>query len=168
MSAGISSTDHPAGDAAPYSAPDQQSFLQTLLFLGSHVPWDIDFSCRQSRVACHGAPLERKSCQKGKSTVRAFRYLLRPEEDVGLSGSIPGACERSGRSRPSAAGMSTKTAGTHMDEMLTLKETRDILKVSRNTMYMLVRDGVIPARKVGSEWRIMRSTLVEWMKQREN
>jgi excisionase family DNA binding protein len=55
-----------------------------------------------------------------------------------------------------------------MDEMLTLKETRDILKVSRNTMYMLVRDGVIPARKVGSEWRIMRSTLVEWMKQREN
>jgi excisionase family DNA binding protein len=55
-----------------------------------------------------------------------------------------------------------------MDEMLTLKETRDILKVSRNTMYMLVRDGIIPARKVGSEWRIMRSTLIEWMKQRDN
>ncbi|MBP9802498.1 helix-turn-helix domain-containing protein [Patescibacteria group bacterium] len=55
-----------------------------------------------------------------------------------------------------------------MDEMLTLKETRDILKVSRNTMYALVRDGVIPARKVGSEWRILRSNLIEWMKQREN
>jgi excisionase family DNA binding protein len=53
-------------------------------------------------------------------------------------------------------------------EMLTLKETRDILKVSRNTMYMLVRDGVIPARKVGSEWRIMRSLLEEWMRKREN
>jgi excisionase family DNA binding protein len=55
-----------------------------------------------------------------------------------------------------------------MDEMITLKTARDLLKVSRNTMYMLVRDGIIPARKVGSEWRIMRSALVEWMKQREN
>ncbi len=55
-----------------------------------------------------------------------------------------------------------------MDEMLTLKETKDILKVSRNTMYALVRDGVIPARKVGSEWRILRSVLIEWMKQCDN
>lgn len=55
-----------------------------------------------------------------------------------------------------------------MDEMLTLKETRDILKVSRNTMYMLVRDGIIPARKVGSEWRICRSELTKWMQTREN
>ncbi len=54
------------------------------------------------------------------------------------------------------------------DEMLTLKETRDILKVSRNTMYMLVREGIIPARKVGSEWRISRSVLQDWMREREN
>jgi len=54
------------------------------------------------------------------------------------------------------------------DEMLTLKQTRHILKVSRNTMYMLVREGIIPARKVGSEWRIMRSVLIDWMQTREN
>jgi excisionase family DNA binding protein len=54
------------------------------------------------------------------------------------------------------------------DEMLTLKETREILKVSRNTMYMLVRDGLIPARKVGSEWRISRFVLEAWMREREN
>ena len=55
-----------------------------------------------------------------------------------------------------------------MDELLTLKETRKILKVSRNTMYNLVRTGAIPARKVGSEWRIMRSSLLTWMKERQN
>ena len=54
------------------------------------------------------------------------------------------------------------------DEMLTLKQTRHILKVSRNTMYLLVREGIIPARKVGSEWRIMRSVLIDWMQTREN
>ncbi len=55
-----------------------------------------------------------------------------------------------------------------MDEMLTLKETMEIIKVSRNTMYLLVRDGAIPARKVGSEWRIMRSNLVTWMNEVTN
>ena len=105
-------------------------------------------------------PQEHNRCQGCKGRPDSGRYLLRPPE-VGFSPGDPLPELR-------CLHKSDKGTGIDMDEMLTLKETRDILKVSRNTMYMLVRDGVIPARKVGSEWRIMRSTLVDWMKQREN
>jgi excisionase family DNA binding protein len=53
-------------------------------------------------------------------------------------------------------------------EMMTLKEARVLLKVSRNTMYHLIQQGVIPARKVGSSWRIVRQNLETWMNQQDN
>jgi excisionase family DNA binding protein len=53
-------------------------------------------------------------------------------------------------------------------EMMTLKEARVLLKVSRNTMYHLIQQGVIPARKVGSSWRIVRENLESWMNQPDN
>lgn len=51
-----------------------------------------------------------------------------------------------------------------MDDMLTIKEAKDILKVGRNTMYGLLRDGHLKARKVGAQWRIRREDLLEYMK----
>ena len=53
-------------------------------------------------------------------------------------------------------------------EMLTVREARELLKVSRNTMYHLIQQGVIPARKVGASWRILRGTLEDWMSQQDN
>jgi len=53
-------------------------------------------------------------------------------------------------------------------EMMTLKEARVLLKVSRNTMYHLIQQGAIPARKVGSSWRIVRENLESWMNQQDN
>jgi len=53
-------------------------------------------------------------------------------------------------------------------QMLTLKEAREMLKVSRNTMYHLIQQGSIPARKVGSSWRIVRHRLEDWMNQQDN
>jgi excisionase family DNA binding protein len=55
-----------------------------------------------------------------------------------------------------------------IDEMITLKEARELLKIGRNTMYKLVRLGQIPARKVGAEWRIVKRNLIEWMNSSEN
>jgi excisionase family DNA binding protein len=49
------------------------------------------------------------------------------------------------------------------DEVLTHREAAAFLKVSRNTMYALLRSGVISARKVGSDWRVMRSTLLKYV-----
>jgi len=58
--------------------------------------------------------------------------------------------------------------GSNSKQMLTLKEAREMLKVSRNTMYNLIQQGAIPARKVGSSWRIVRHKLEDWMNQQDN
>jgi len=58
--------------------------------------------------------------------------------------------------------------GSNSKQMLTLKEAREMLKVSRNTMYSLIQQGSIPARKVGSSWRIVRHKLEDWMNQQDN
>ncbi len=51
-----------------------------------------------------------------------------------------------------------------MDDMVTRKEAAEILKISRNTMYRLLREGTIPARKVGAQWRIRREDLLQFQK----
>lgn len=51
------------------------------------------------------------------------------------------------------------------DEVLTLEEVATLLKVSETTVYQLTRSGVLPARKVGREWRFLRRRLLEWLAQ---
>lgn len=52
-----------------------------------------------------------------------------------------------------------------MEEVLTLEELAAFLKVSETTAYSLVRTGEISGRKVGREWRFLRSAVVDWLKQ---
>ena len=66
-------------------------------------------------------------------------------------------------SRPASTQSSPSPTVDNLEEMLTLREASNMLKVGRNTMYELVRSGEIPARKVRSEWRIVRRRLLEWM-----
>ena len=49
------------------------------------------------------------------------------------------------------------------DEVLTLAEAASLLKVSDTTVYQLTRSGELPARKVGREWRFLRSRLLAWL-----
>ncbi|MFC4637693.1 helix-turn-helix domain-containing protein [Deinococcus hohokamensis] len=48
---------------------------------------------------------------------------------------------------------------------MTLDDAADFLKVSSTTIYQLVRAGEVPARKVGREWRFLKSQLVAYLKQ---
>jgi excisionase family DNA binding protein len=50
------------------------------------------------------------------------------------------------------------------DAVMTLEEGAAFLKVSETTVYQLVRSGELKARKVGREWRILKSQLVEFLK----
>jgi excisionase family DNA binding protein len=50
------------------------------------------------------------------------------------------------------------------DAVMTLEEAASFLKVSETTVYQLVRSGELKARKVGREWRILKSQLVEFLK----
>ncbi|QLG13610.1 helix-turn-helix domain-containing protein (plasmid) [Deinococcus sp. D7000] len=51
-----------------------------------------------------------------------------------------------------------------MDEVLTLEELATYLKVSETTAYALVRGGELPGRKVGREWRFLKTSIVEWLR----
>jgi excisionase family DNA binding protein len=50
------------------------------------------------------------------------------------------------------------------DAVMTLEETAAFLKVSETTVYQLLRDGQLKARKVGREWRFLKSQLIAYLK----
>ena len=47
-------------------------------------------------------------------------------------------------------------------EFLSVPETAALLRIGERTAYKLVRDGELPAIKVGGQWRVHRPTLLEW------
>jgi excisionase family DNA binding protein len=47
-------------------------------------------------------------------------------------------------------------------EILTVKEVGEALRVHPSTLYRLVREGRIPAFRVGSDWRFRKEGIVRW------
>lgn len=50
------------------------------------------------------------------------------------------------------------------DQVLTLDELAEYLKLSKSTTYKLVQEGVIPGQKVGKHWRFLRSVVNDYLK----
>ena len=50
------------------------------------------------------------------------------------------------------------------DKWLTIDELADYLKMGRTKLYRMAQEGVIPASKVGNQWRFDREEIDEWMK----
>ena len=57
-------------------------------------------------------------------------------------------------------------AGSTLSEILTLDEVAAYLKISKKTVYKLVRSGVLPAFKAGKHWRVPRADLGAWIARR--
>ena len=53
------------------------------------------------------------------------------------------------------------------DEILTVKELAEYLKIAEKTAYRFVSEGKIPAFKVGSAWRFRKAEIDRWIKQQE-
>ena len=51
------------------------------------------------------------------------------------------------------------------DEILTLREVAEYLKIGERTAYRLVQEGKLPAFKVGGTWRLRRGDLDSWIEQ---
>ncbi len=51
------------------------------------------------------------------------------------------------------------------DAVMTLEDAARFLKVSETTVYQLLREGQLKARKVGREWRFLKSELVAYLKE---
>ncbi len=54
------------------------------------------------------------------------------------------------------------------DEILTLKEVAEYLKLAEKTAYRLAAEGKLPGFKVGGSWRFRRSDIEEWINQQSN
>ena len=50
------------------------------------------------------------------------------------------------------------------EEILTLEEVSQLLRVSKESLYQNVRKGKVPAQKVGHQWRFVRSQIMKWLK----
>lgn len=50
------------------------------------------------------------------------------------------------------------------DEIFTIKELSDHLRVHPTTIYRLLRQGRLPGFRVGSNWRFNRSAIEQWEK----
>ena len=48
------------------------------------------------------------------------------------------------------------------DEILTLTELQEYLKIPKPTLYSLAQRGDIPAAKVGRHWRFKRAEIKRW------
>jgi excisionase family DNA binding protein len=53
-----------------------------------------------------------------------------------------------------------------MATVLTLAEVAQFLRVHPSTVYRLLKQGAIPAFKLGSDWRFTREAIQSWTKER--
>lgn len=54
------------------------------------------------------------------------------------------------------------------DEILTLKEVADYLKLAEKTAYRLAAEGKLPGFKVGGSWRFKREDIERWITQKKS
>ncbi len=52
-----------------------------------------------------------------------------------------------------------------LENVLTIEELAIYLKISKSTLYKLVREGKIPAQKVGRHWRFRRQAIDRWLEE---
>lgn len=59
----------------------------------------------------------------------------------------------------------TRTTGVADDDVLTVKNVAEYLKLTERTVYRLVQEGELPGFKVGNSWRFLRRDLQRWIAQ---
>lgn len=52
-----------------------------------------------------------------------------------------------------------------MDDILTLEELAEYLKISKPTLYKMVENGKIPALKLANQWRFKKEDIDKWLEQ---
>jgi len=55
-----------------------------------------------------------------------------------------------------------------LGDVLTIEELSAYLKISKSTLYKLVREGKIPCQKIGRHWRFRKETIDRWLDENEN
>jgi len=50
------------------------------------------------------------------------------------------------------------------DEIMTMDELAEYLKISKSTLYKLATDNKLPGTKIGKRWRFHKDAVDEWVK----
>ncbi len=50
-----------------------------------------------------------------------------------------------------------------MDEILTLKDLSEYLKIAEKTLYGYANKGIVPGIKIGGSWRFRKTDIEEWL-----
>jgi excisionase family DNA binding protein len=53
------------------------------------------------------------------------------------------------------------------DEILTMPEVAQLLKIAGKTVYSMAQKGQLPAFKVGGQWRFKRFDIDQWIEQQK-
>jgi excisionase family DNA binding protein len=51
-------------------------------------------------------------------------------------------------------------------EIMTVRQLAEYFQCDKSTIYRLIKNGKIPAFKVGANWRFKRNTIEQWLDQR--
>ncbi len=54
------------------------------------------------------------------------------------------------------------------DQIMTVRELAEYLKIAEKTAYRFVSEGKVPAFKVGAAWRFRKTEIDRWIKQQED
>ncbi|HQP25534.1 MAG TPA: helix-turn-helix domain-containing protein [Smithellaceae bacterium] len=52
-------------------------------------------------------------------------------------------------------------------DVLTIDELAAYLKISKSTLYKLVREGKIPSQKIGKHWRFIKGAIDQWLAEKK-
>jgi len=53
------------------------------------------------------------------------------------------------------------------DEILTVSQVSELLKLHHRTIYKLARNGMIPARRLGKSWRFLKAAITKSFEKRD-
>lgn len=62
---------------------------------------------------------------------------------------------------------SSRTMFRNFNDMVTVTELADMLKVGRNTAYELVRAGTVPSIKIGRQMRVSKQSVIDYISRAE-
>jgi len=57
---------------------------------------------------------------------------------------------------------------TKAKQVMTVRDVAEYLDVHPMTIYKYVRDGRIPAFKIGDSWRIRKDSIQKWIREKEH
>ena len=62
--------------------------------------------------------------------------------------------------------VNSKNGNNIMNEIMTIKQVAEYLKVSPRSIYKLVKDGAIPTFRIMNMWRFERSKIDQWINEK--